>query len=81
MIGRGVFAGTNIAYQESTLKSGTPASCIVGTFGNAALRLVVETASAFSLPLLTNCAAAGIETQSSGTWPPITSVTAGPPPR
>ena len=32
------------------------------------------------MPCLTNCAAAGIETHSNGTCPPITSVTAGPPP-
>ena len=50
MIGRGVFAGTNTAYQESTSKSAMPASCTVGTSGNAALRLSVDTASAFSLP-------------------------------
>ena len=54
-----------------------PASCIVGTSGNAALRFSVETASAFSCFCLTNCAAAGIDTQSSGTWPLTTSVTAG----
>ena len=81
MTARGVFAGTKIAYQLSTSKSAMPDSCIVGTSGKAALRLTVDTASAFSLPVLTNCAAAGIETQSVGTWPPITSVTAGPPPR
>src|SRR4051812_50070831 len=80
MIGFGVFAGTNIAYQESTSKSAMPASCIVGTSGKAALRFTVETASALRRPCFTNCAAAGIETHSSGTWPPITSVTAGRPP-
>ena len=35
--------------------------------GNDALRFSVDTASAFSLPDLTNCAAAGIDTHSSGT--------------
>jgi hypothetical protein len=50
---RGVRAGTNIAYQLSTSKSATPDSCMVGTWGKAALRLSVETASAFSLPALT----------------------------
>ena len=53
MTGFGVFAGTNTAYQESTSKSATPASCTVGTSGKARLRFVVETASAFSLPCLT----------------------------
>ena len=81
MIALGVLAGTNIAYQESTSKSAMPASCKVGTSGKAALRLSVDTPSALSLPVLTNCAAAGIDTQISGTWPAITSVTAGPPPR
>jgi hypothetical protein len=78
--GLGVLAGTNIAYQLSTSKSATPASCTVGTSGKAALRLTVDTASALSLPVLTNCAAAGIDTHSVGTWLPITSVMAGPPP-
>ena len=80
MMARGVFAGTNMAYQESTSKSLMPASCIVGTSGKAALRLSVDTAMALSLPLFTCCAAAGIDTHNSGTWPPMTSVTAGPPP-
>ena len=48
--------------------------------GGLILRRVVDTASAFSLPAFTYWAAAGIDTHSSGTCPPITSVTAGPPP-
>jgi hypothetical protein len=59
MIGFGVFAGTNIAYQDRprSRRRRPPASS--ARPGTAALRLVVETASAFSLPAFTNCAAAG----------------------
>ena len=43
--------------------------------------VTVDTASGRNLPAFTWAAAAGIDTHSKGTCPPITSVTAGPPPR
>ena len=46
----GVEAGTKSPYHVEMLKSGTPASIIVGTLGRALARVVVVTASAMSFP-------------------------------
>src|SRR5438105_6514875 len=51
-IGRGVPTGTNAPCHELLIISGYPASAIVGTCGNASIRLAVEMPSALSLPRL-----------------------------
>ena len=56
------------------------ASATVGTSGAAPERFSVVTAIGRNLPLFTNPIAAGMDTNSNGTWPPRTSVVAGPPP-
>src|SRR5690606_24834306 len=66
MMGCGVLLGTNMAYHESTSKSGTPDSCIVGTSGNKGLRRTVDTARGFKRPVLTKPTAAGMDTHSKG---------------
>ena len=49
----GVFAGASSASQNVDSPSGKPASPRVGTSGSAATRLLVLTASGFTLPSLT----------------------------
>ena len=77
----GVFAGTNMAYQESTSKSGTPASCMVGTSGNCDQRVAGLTASAVSSPARTCWAEAGALSMANSTSPASTASMLGAVPR
>ena len=58
-----------------------PTSAIVGISGASALRLVLVTATARTLPARTIGNSAMIASIISGTWPPATSLAAGAVPR
>src|SRR5262245_9320627 len=74
--------GPKIANQKrnSTLASGTPASCMVGTLGMAGERCGLVTANALTLPASTSPLVACTDEIVIATWPAITSPIAWPPP-
>ena len=78
---RGTAAGAAMPYQEVTSKSGTPASCRVGSSGMVLARCAVETASARSSPPSTCCRLAGALSMANSTSPFITAAMLGAVPR
>ncbi|MCY1384329.1 hypothetical protein D9M69_725730 [compost metagenome] len=68
-------------YQALISTPGTPASAMVGTSDNWALRLALSTASARTLPLLMWGITEDAVSNEICTWPPIRSTSAGPLPR
>ena len=78
--GAGVPAGANRPFHSYISKPGRPASAPVGTSGSAAERWRPLTASGRSLPCFTYCSVEATLPKNTGTWPPMTSVSAGPPP-
>src|SRR6516165_8175856 len=76
MISFGVPAGATIPVSVSLSRSGTPASPLVGTSGNAGERLLLSTASPRSLPSLILDMAGGNAVKAMGVWPPMVELTA-----
>lgn len=76
-IASGVEAGAKKAYQGDTSKSCQPSSAMVGTSGNSADRLALETAKAFSLPASISFLAETTLSNSIVTRPATTSSSAG----
>src|SRR5262245_46621289 len=79
MMSRDVPAGTNTPIHASPLMSGKPASAKVGTSGSAGERVLPDTASARSLPSLTNGAAGGNPPNEIGVCPATAEPIAKPP--
>jgi hypothetical protein len=71
-------AGASTPKVELTSRFGTPASAAEGTSGSIEIRCGVVTASARSLPVVMKGSEAGAVSTISPTWPPTTSVIAGP---
>ena len=67
----GVPAGATMPVNVSLSRSGTPASVLVGTSGNAGERLTLSTASARNFPSLTLDMAGGSAVNAIGVWPLI----------
>lgn len=74
-------AGASTGFHSSTSYWGTPTSAMVGTVGSDRARTGAVTASARSLPDWMWPRADATLAKNKGTWPPITSFMAGPPPR
>src|SRR5437588_5296164 len=71
MMSVGVPAGATMPVNVSLSRSGTPASVLVCTSGNAGERLTLSTASARNFPSLTLDMAGGSAVNAIGVWPPI----------
>ena len=74
-------AGARMPWNANTSVLGTPASASVGTSGSAATRLAEPMASARTLPEVITGRPAARSRNMQGTWPPITSCSAGAAPR
>jgi hypothetical protein len=70
-------AGTENTPQPAASNPGTPASAIGGISGADGSRTAVDTPSARTLPSLICGSEGTVSENSSGTWPAITSVSAG----
>ena len=80
-IAGGVPGGARMPYQPVITKVGKPSSCMVGTSGSAAERLVPVTASGVTLPSLAWTDITGMASNIASMWPPSRSLSAGPAPR